>query len=58
VNELAPGTANPATTDATKAGDAKTGDTASSSSQQAEDDIAVSSSKRKKKKGLRKIVPF
>ena len=58
VNELAPGTANPATPDATKAGDAKTGDTASSSSQQAEDDTAVSSSKRKKKKGLRKIVPF
>ena len=58
VNELAPGTANPATPDAAKAGDAKTGDAASSSSQQAEDDTAVSSSKRKKKKGLRKIVPF
>jgi outer membrane protein assembly factor BamD len=58
VNELAPGTTNPATPDATKAVDAKTTDAASSSSQQAEDDTAVSSSKRKKKKGLRKIVPF
>jgi outer membrane protein assembly factor BamD len=58
VNELAPGSATPGTTDATKADDAKTGDAASSSSQQAEDDTVVSSSKRKKKKGLRKIVPF
>jgi outer membrane protein assembly factor BamD len=59
VNELAPGTANPATPDAAKPGDAKTGDAASSSSsQQAADDTAVSSSKHKKKKGLRKIVPF
>jgi len=58
VNELAPGTANPATPDATKAGDTKTGDAASSSSQEAADDTAVSTSKRKKKKGLRKIVPF
>jgi len=58
VNELAPGTANPAMPDPAKPGDAKTGDAASSSSQQAADDTAVSSSKHKKKKGLRKIVPF
>jgi outer membrane protein assembly factor BamD len=58
VNELAPGTANPAMPDPANPGDAKTGDAASSSSQQAADDTAVSSSKHKKKKGLRKIVPF
>src|SRR5437762_5939655 len=58
VNELAPGTANPAMPDPAKPGDAKTDDAASSSSQQAADDTAVSSSKHKKKKGLRKIVPF
>src|SRR3989449_355309 len=46
VNELAPGAANPATPDATQAGEAKTSDSASSSSQQAADDSAVSSSKR------------
>src|SRR5256885_10267486 len=48
VNELAPGTANPATPDTAKTGDAKTSD---ASSQQPADDTAVSSSKHKKKKG-------
>ena len=57
VNELAPGTANPATPEAAKTDDGKTTDTASPANEVA-DEATVSSSKRKKKKGLRKIVPF
>jgi outer membrane protein assembly factor BamD len=57
VNELAPGTANPATPEAAKTDAGKTTDTASPANELA-DEATVSSSKRKKKKGLRKIVPF